>query len=144
MHTNSTSGLPVGFISFDDAIKLINSDTRDNPKVDVAKLIKNLPFLRAKSAFTIFLLKRDANGQIVPNGNKPVQIASEYEKTIIEKTIIDKYKELTHRDYDKDGSGIRKITSTVTDSSDNRDANVNGIPSASLNQDSKVKVGDII
>lgn len=144
MQTNSKGGLPVGFISLEDAISLIKSDSRDNPRVDIGRLVKNLPFLHAKGNFTIFLIKRGANGDIVDSGNKPVQVPSDYDKAILEKAIVDKYAELTRRQYDKASSGIRKISTSVTDSSDSRAGNPDGLPSTEVNSDSKIKVGDVI
>lgn len=144
MQTNSRGGLPVGFISLEKAVELIKSDSREEPKVDIGRLVKNLPFLHAKGNFTIFLIKRDKDGNIVSNGNKPVQVPSDYDKVILEKAIIDKYSELTRRAYDKDTSGIHKISTSVTDASDDRAGNPDGRPGTEVNTDSKIKVGDVI
>ena len=130
--------LPKGFLSFDEAVKLIQAETRDNPRVDISRLTKNLKWLEAKHNFSIFMLKRDASGQIVPNGNRPVQIANDYEATTLEHIIREKYKELARREYADDG--IHKITTMVTDAESG--GNSMGQPIA--NPDSEIKIGDNI
>lgn len=130
--------LPKAFLSFDEAIKLIQAETRDNPRVDISRLTKNLKWLEAKHNFTIFLLKRDNNGQIVPNGNRPVQIANDYEATTMEHVIREKYKELARREYSDDGT--HRITTMVTDAESG--GNSTGQPIANL--ESEIKVGDNI
>lgn len=130
--------LPKGFLSFDEAIKLIQAETRDNPRVDISRLTKNLKWLEAKHNFTIFLIKRAENGVIVPDGNRPVQIATEYEKTTMEHTIREKYKELARRAYSDDGS--RRITTMVTDA----ESGGNSMGRPIENTESEIKVGDNI
>lgn len=130
--------LPKAFLSFDEAIKLIQAETRDNPRVDISRLARNLKWLEPKHNYTIFMLKRDANGQIVPNGNRPVAINSDYEKSTLEHAIREKYKELARQEYgDED---IHKITTMVTDSESG--GNYTGQPME--NTESKIKVGDNI
>lgn len=130
--------LPKGFLSFQEAVDLIQAETRETPRVDISRLTKNLKWLEAKHNFTIFLLKRDEQGNIVPNGNRPVQIANDYEATTLEHIIRGKYKELARREYTDDG--IHKITTMVTDSESG--GNAMGQPIA--NTESEIKVGDNI
>ena len=47
------NNIPNGFISVEDAISLIESDTRSNAKVDTAFLLRNLPYLRVDGNYTI-------------------------------------------------------------------------------------------
>ena len=130
--------LPKAFLSFDEALKLIQAETRENPRVDISRLTKNLKWLEPKHNFTIFMLKRDANGVIVPNGNRPVEIASSYEATTLEHAIREKYKELARREFDDDGT--HRITTMVTDAESG--GNISGRPMA--NAESEIKVGDAI
>ena len=130
--------LPKGFLSFSEALNLIQAETRDNPRVDISRLTKNLKWLEAKHNFSIFLLKRDANGQIVPNGNRPVQIANDYEATTMEHAIREKYKELARREYSDDG--IHKISTMVTDA----ESGGNSMGQPIENTESETKVGDNI
>lgn len=130
--------LPKNFLTFDEAIKLIQAETRENPRVDISRLARNLKWLESKHNYTIFLLKRDASGAIVPNGNRPVSLASEYEKTTLEHAIREKYKELARQEY-QDG-GIHKISTMVTDAESG--GNSTGQPIE--NTESKINVGDSI
>lgn len=130
--------LPKGFLSFSEALNLIQAETRDNPRVDISRLTKNLKWLEAKHNFSIFLLKRDANGQIVSNGNRPVQIANDYEATTMEHAIREKYKELARREYSDDG--IHKISTMVTDA----ESGGNSMGQPIENTESEIKVGDNI
>lgn len=130
--------LPKGFLSYDEALKLIQAETRDNPRVDISRLAKNLKWLEAKHNFSIFMLKRDANGTIVPNGNRPVQIVNDYEKTTLEHVIREKYKELARREYQ--GEGVHKISTMVTDA----ESGGNAMGQPIENTESKIQVGDEI
>lgn len=130
--------LPKAFLTFDEAVKLIQAETRENPRVDISRLARNLKWLEPKHNFTIFLLKRDANGAIVPNGNRPVAVASDYEKSTLEHTIREKYKELARQEYG--GNDIHKITTMVTDG----DSGGNSTGQPMENLESKIKVGDDI
>ena len=130
--------LPKSFLSFDEAIKLIQAETRENPRVDISRLARNLKWLEAKHNYTIFMLKRDASGAIVPNGNRPVSIANDYERTTLEHAIREKYKELARQEYD--GDPVHKITTMVTDAESG--GNYSGQPIE--NTESKINVGDTI
>lgn len=129
---------PKGFLSFDETIKLIQAETRENPRVDISRLAKNLKWLEAKHNYTIFMLKRDASGNIIPDGNRPVQIANDYEKTTLEHTIREKYKELARQEYQNDG--IHKITTMVTDA----ESGGNAMGQPIENTESKIQIGDEI
>ena len=129
---------PEAFLKFDDAVKLIQAETRENPRVDISRLARNLKWLEPKRNFTIFLLKRDASGAIVPNGNRPVAIANDYEKTTLEHVIREKYKELARREYE--GDEVHKISTMVTDAESG--GNYSGQPIE--NTESKINIGDTI
>lgn len=130
--------LPKSFLSFQEVVDLIQAETRETPRVDISRLAKNLKWLEAKHNFTIFLLKRDEKGNIVPNGNRPVQIASDYEANTLEHIIREKYKELARQEYSNDGT--HRISTMVTDSESG--GNAHGQPIA--NAESEIKIGDNI
>lgn len=129
---------PKGFLSVDEAIKLIQAETRENPRVDISRLARGLKWLEAKRNYTIFMLKRDASGAIVPDGNRPVAIANDYEKTTLEHAIRTKYKELARQEYQD--SGIHKISTMVTDA----ESGGNSMGQPIENTESKIQVGDSI
>lgn len=111
------NGLQKGFITISEAIDLINKDTRDNATVDVAFLVKGIPYLRKDGNYTIPLLKHE-NGHIVPNGERFVHINSEYERVQLEHTIVEHYKKASG-DTNYDPQAVTKSLSTVVDDEEN-------------------------
>lgn len=128
------NNLPTGFISIEEAIKLIESDTRSNAKVDTAFLLRNLPFLRVDGNYTIKKLKHE-NGKVVENGEAFVQIDSDYHRAMLEHAIVEHYKLVTGHDIDPEQIGIKKLATTVDD-----EKNPQG--RITRNKNSKTKVGD--
>lgn len=122
---SSSAAVPTGFISFEEAIKLIQSDSKETPKVNVSFLVSNIPWIEAKHNFTIPLIKRGDDGKIVQYGHTFVQIANDYEATTLEHTIREKYKELVGREYTKDKE-TRSITTSITDADNG--GNFTGMP----------------
>ena len=108
------NNLPIGFISIQDAIKLIESDTRSNAKVDTSFLLNNLPYLRVDGNYTIKKLKHEG-GKVVPNGKTQVQISSEYERAMLEHAIVEHYKQVTGYDINPESIGLRSLTTAVDD-----------------------------
>ena len=110
----NSSNLPNGFVTVADAIKLIESDSRTDAKVDTAFLLKNLPYLRVDGNYNIKKLKHE-NGKVVEDGEVYVMIASEYERAMLEHAITEHYKNVTGRVVDPDQIGLRSITTAVDD-----------------------------
>lgn len=108
------TNLPNGFIPVMDAIKLIESDSRTDAKVDTAFLLRNLPYLRVDGNYNIKKLKH-VNGKVVEDGEVYVMIASEYERAMLEHAITEHYKNVTGRVVDPDQIGLRSITTAVDD-----------------------------
>ena len=108
------TNLPNGFVTVADAIKLIESDSRTDAKVDTAFLLKNLPYLRVDGNYNIKKLKHE-NGKVVEDGEVYVMIASEYERAMLEHAITEHYKNVTGRVVDPDQIGLRSITTAVDD-----------------------------
>jgi len=129
---NNTSN---GFISVEEAIALIQKDTRTNATVDVAFLVKNIPWLEKNRNFTIKLLRHE-NGKVVENGIKYVAIENDYQKEMLKHAIVQHYKDLSGRDIDPETIGVRRITTAVEDD------NPKGRPR--VNKTSKTNIGDTI
>lgn len=127
--------LPNGFISVDESIALIQKDTRKDATVDIAFLVKNLPWLEKNHNYTIKLLRHD-NGKVVENGIKYVFIENDYQKEMLKHAIVQHYKDLSGRSIDPDTIGIRKITTAIEDS------NPQGRPT--INKTSTTNIGDTI
>ena len=127
---------PKGFITVNDAIALIQSDSRKDATVDVAFLVRNLPWLEKNRNYTIKLLRHE-NGKVVENGVKTVFISNDYEKEMLKHAIITHYTDLSGRSIDPDTIGIRKISTAV-------DAENNPQGRPMINKDSTTKIGDSI
>ena len=108
------TNLPNGFIPVMDAIKLIESDSRTDAKVDTAFLLRNLPYLRVDGNYNIKKLKHE-NGKVVEDGEVYVMIASEYERAMLEHAITEHYKNVTGHVVDPGQIGLRSITTAVDD-----------------------------
>lgn len=131
------NNVPIGFITIQEAIELINSDTRSNPVVDIKRLVQNLPYLKVNNNFNIWLLKRDETGRIVKNGAKPVQIADDWGYANLKHAITEHYKNASGRaDFDPDTVGLISVTTTKEDD----------VPAGKLRVNKKpmVKKGDTI
>lgn len=106
--------LPRGFISIEEAIKLIESDTRKDAKVDTSFLLRNLPYLRTDGNYTIKKLRHDKEtGRVVNNGEVFVMVTSDYEKEMLKHTIVEHYRNVTGRTIDPDNIGLKSLTTTV-------------------------------
>lgn len=128
------NNIPTGFISVEDAISLIESDTRSNAKVDTAFLLRNLPYLRVDGNYTIKKLKHK-DGKVVEAGETFVHIFSDYQRSMLEHAIVEHYKLATGRDIDPATIGVKKLMTTVDDVK-----NLSGriMP----NMESSTKIGD--
>ena len=106
--------LPKDFLSVDEAVALINSDTRENPVVDTDYLMQHALWLEKSHNFNIPLLRRDNLGRVVKAGHRYVFVESDYDRTILEKAIVDKYRELASRDFDE-SRRVKNYSTVVTD-----------------------------
>lgn len=132
---NNKNNLPTGFLSVEEAIALIQKDSRKNATVDVAFLVKNIPWLERNRNFTIKLLRHD-NGKLVDNGIKYVAIENDYQKEMLKHAIVQHYKDQSGREIDPDTIGVRRITTAIEDD------NPQGRPR--VNKTSKTNIGDTI
>ena len=111
------NNLPSGFITIDEAIKLINEDTRTDAKVDIKFMLSGLPYLRVGGTFNI-RLKKHVNGKAVYDGEKFVLINSEYERAMLEHAIVEHYKAMsgnTNFKYDEENAPTRSLSTAVDD-----------------------------
>lgn len=119
----STNQLSPGFIEVEKACELINSDSREKPVVDMDYLVAHIAWIETSHNFRIPKIKRLApedvyrtkRGKIIEYeniGDAYVYIATNFEKELLKKTILDKYKELVGHEYKELGVRAR---STVAD-----------------------------
>lgn len=126
----SPNNLPVGFISVEDAKALIESDNRQNPVVDMDWLISRVKWVEVAHNFRIPKIRRlnrdeiykTKRGKVVEyehTGDVYVAISNAFEKELLRKTILDKYKELVGHEYKELHT---RAVSTVADDAQGRDA----------------------
>lgn len=120
---SSTGQLSPGFITVDEACKVIQSDTRKNPVVDMDYLIARIVWIETNHNFRIPKIKqlkpeeirRTPRGKYIEYehiGDLYVYIATNFERELLKKTILDKFRELVGHDYKEIGV---KARSTVAD-----------------------------
>lgn len=117
------NNLAPGFITVDEACELIKSDTDANPVVDMDYLAAHdnwievghnfrIPKIRRLAADEIYRTKRGKIVDFEHTGDAYVYLATAFEKELLKKTIYDKFKELTGREFKSAGT---KARSTVAD-----------------------------
>lgn len=125
--------LPPGFITVEDAVALINSDTRDNPVVDMDYLAAHkvwldrngpahnfrIPKIRMLKPEEVYKTKRGKVIDYEHTGDVYVQINTAYENELLKKAILDKYAELVGHEYRELAS---RGVSTVADDAEGRNA----------------------
>jgi len=111
------NNLPTGFIPVEEAIKLINEDSRADAKVDTKFLLAGLPYLRVGGTYNIRMMKH-VDGSAKYSGEKFVQIASEYERAMLEHAIVEHYKAMSGNvnfQYDSEHAPTRSLSTAVDD-----------------------------
>lgn len=99
-----------GFISIEKALKLIKSDTKENPVVDMDYMIARLKWIEVGGNFRIPKLRkltteeqttdRFGRTKVLENtGEVYVEIKDNLVKELLKKALNDKYYELTHKEY---------------------------------------------
>ena len=127
---NSSKILPPGFISVDEAVELIKSDSKEVPVVDIDYMMAHIKWLEVAHNFRIPKIrklapeeqKRDSRGRILAIeqiGSVYVAVNDNFEKELLKKTLNDKYYEFTHREYQE--LKTRGI-STVADDAEGKSA----------------------
>lgn len=105
--------LPKGFISIGEAVELINSDSREEAKVDTKWLVGHVDWIEEAHNFRIPLLKTK-DGKLLKCGSKFVQIMNSYDKEVMKKVIRDHYRDLVGREYQ--AQNVRAVSSVADDS----------------------------
>ena len=124
------NNLSPGFVPVEEAVELIKSDTRENPVVDMDYLTSHTVWIESNHNFRIPKIRRLApdeirktkRGKIIEYeniGDVYVYIATNYEKELLKKTILDKFRELVGHEYKQMGVRAR---STVADDAEGRAA----------------------
>lgn len=131
MTPNST--LAPGFVSIDEAVELIKSDTRQNPVVDMDWLVAHkvwldrngpahnfrIPKIRRLKQEEVYRTKRGKIVEYEHVGDVYVAINTAFENELLKKTIEDKYRELVGHEYKE---LTTKAFSTVADDAQGRSA----------------------
>ena len=115
--------LAPGFVTVDQACELIKSDTRENPVVDMDYLVSRIKWVETAHNFRIPKIRRlkpeevrrTKRGKIIEYeniGNVYIYIATNFEKELVRKTILDKFRELVGHEYREQSV---KARSTVAD-----------------------------
>lgn len=124
------NNLSPGFVPVDEACELIKSDTRQNPVVDMDYLVSRIKWVETAHNFRIPRVRRLApeevyktkRGKIVEyehTGDVYIYVATNFEKELVRKTILDKFRELVGREYREN---VVRGTSTVADDAEGRAA----------------------
>ena len=122
--------LSPGFEEIDTVVELIKSDTRENPVVDMDYLVAHIKWIETAHNFRIPKIRRlkpeevhkTKRGKIVEYeniGDVYVYVATNFEKELLRKTILDKFRELVGHEYREVGVRAR---STVADDAQGRAA----------------------
>ena len=124
------NNLSPGFSTIDEAVRLIQSDTRENPVVDMDYIVNKTVWIETGHNFRIPKIRRlkpeeaykSKRGKLVEyehTGDMYVYIATNFEKELLKKTIFDKYRELVGHEYKEASVRAR---STVADDAQGREA----------------------
>lgn len=127
MQNNSLSP---GFVEVEAACDLIKSDTREHPVVDMDYLVSHIVWIETNHNFRIPKVRRlkpeevrkTKRGKIIEYeniGDVYVRIDTNYQKELLKKTILDKFKELVGHEYKEISVRAR---STVADDAQGRAA----------------------
>lgn len=107
--------LPNGFITVDEAVELIKSNTFDKPTVNIKYMASRIDFVELNHNFAIpkvrlitkeeyaEKLKRYPGrrpSELVDEGKANITLRSNFEVELIKKAIYDNYKEVSGREYD--------------------------------------------
>lgn len=131
------NSLPNGFITVEDAVELIKTNTFEKPTVDIKYLVGHLDWVEVAHNFRIprvRLVTKEEYAELLKKfpsrqGRRPseltrvsdenVTLRTSYEVELLKKTIRDNYREITGHGYNK--SNTRGIT-TVIDEEKGTDA----------------------
>lgn len=128
------------FLTVQEAIELINTDTATNPTVDHKALTRGVEYLKTNMRggemnYTIHLLGRNDKGEIIRTGVKYVRVTSSRDASQLEWAIVDHYKQLSGKQIDADKLGLSAQTTAYEEGKKSV---------ARVNAESKISFGDDI
>ena len=103
----------LGFLSLEDAVALINSDSRSDAKVDTKWLVSHIDWIEEAHNFRIPLLKTTSDKKIVSCGSKYVEVLGGYEKETLKRTIRNHYRDMVGHEYES--PKVHAVSSVVDD-----------------------------
>lgn len=126
----TNNNLAPGFKTVEEVCELIKSDTRQNPIIDMDYLVSRIKWIETGHNFRIPKIRRLAADEIYKTkrgkvveyeniGDVYVYIATNFDKELLRKTILDKFRELVGREYKET---VVRATSTVADDAEGRNA----------------------
>lgn len=148
----NNDNLAPGFISIDAAVELIKSDSRENPVVDMDYLVSRLKWVETAHNFRIPKIRRlkpeevykTKRGKIMEYeniGDVYVYIATNFEKELLRKTVLDKFRELVGREYREQKI---KAMSTVADDAQGKSAVQPRVNKPIAKEGQSIGSGDVI
>lgn len=101
MQNNS---LPKDFVTVDEAIKLINSETRGDAKLNISLMAKKTIWLEANHNFRLPRIKpkKDEDGNVIgfiPNGSYYVSVDTVRDAENLKYAILTKFRELAKKEF---------------------------------------------
>lgn len=146
------NNLAPGFITIDSAVELIKSDTRSNPVVDMDYLVSHIKWIETAHNFRIPKIRRLAPEEVRRTkrgktieyeniGDAYIYIATNFEKELIRKTILDKFRELVGREYKEQ---TVKAMSTVADDAEGKAAVQPRVNKPIAKEGQSIGSGDVI
>lgn len=120
------NNLSPGFITVDEAVKLIKSDSRENPVVDLDYLASHtiwldrngpahnfrIPKIRRLKPEEIYRTPRGKTIEYEETGSVYVYLANAFDNELLKKTILDKWRDLVGHEYQE---RTTRAVSTVAD-----------------------------
>lgn len=111
------NNLPKGFISAEQAIKLIGKHTKSKPIVDIEFLMGNVIYNRLHSAHnaTIKLMTKSEDGKYHADTSIFTVLVNTRDLENFKYAIVEKYREVSGRNIDVNTCSLRQLTTQVDD-----------------------------
>jgi hypothetical protein len=118
--------LPKGYVSVDEAVKIIKTNTFNEPTVNIKKMARKIDWVELNHNFVIpkvRLITKDEYmdklkkfpgrkpSELVPMGNLTVTLRSSYDVELLKKTILDNFRETSGHEYNP--KEVRGITTVI-------------------------------
>lgn len=106
--------LPKGFITLEEFMELIKTDTRSNPTVDTTWMVRHIDWVEENHNFRIPLIKLSADKtRNVRIGSKFVAVRDAYDRESIKRLIRDHFRDLAGHEYR--AQTVRAVSSVADD-----------------------------